>query len=104
MSEDPPTISGYMRQLADQVRVRWQRREPASHLALSPPVVPPATSNSAFPHLSEVQLQRLFGEESASTLARDVFNTLQEMESACAILTQDCMPQAMRVNGVEPGR
>lgn len=78
MSEERPTTAQYMRQMVQHARSRWKTPMMSSDASVPRPVAPPSTG-AAFPRLTDVQLQRLFGDEH-TTLPRDVHEMLQEME------------------------
>lgn len=81
MNEERPTTAQYMRQVVEHVRARWKAPGTTSSATPTCPVAPPPSVDVAFPGLTEVQLQRLFGNGASSSLPGDVYNALIEMES-----------------------
>jgi len=87
MSEERRTTAQYMRQVVEHVRSRWKAPGTTLDASLLRPVDSPPSMNAVFPRLTDVQLQRLFGDGATSTLPRDVCDVLKNMERMCQKLT-----------------
>ena len=86
MSEERRTTAQYMRQVVEHVRSRWKAPGTTLDASLLRPVDVPSM-NAVFPRLTDVQLQRLFGDDATSTLPSDVCDVLENMERMCQKLT-----------------